>query len=84
MDADQCGKSAVPRPGGALADGALTLVGVRRILAGVVSVRADERLRLLDGLQLLGATDAGTLYDGLHPNQHGHDLIAARAAALLA
>ena len=35
-------------------------------------------LWLADGLELFGAADAGLLWDGLHPEQAGYDLIARR------
>lgn len=67
------------RPG----DGTLTLSVVRSVIADVVAGRQgrDDRLFLLDGLGLLGPDDAGLLYDDLHPDRRGHDLIASRFVA---
>lgn len=62
-------------------DGALCLADVRRILSDVVERRrgsGDGALFLLDGLSLLGATDAYSLTDKLHPGAEGHEKIARR------
>lgn len=58
--------------------GALSLGRTREILADVVAGRADERLLLVDGRELFGDEDVAMLYDGLHPDQDGLDLIARR------
>ncbi|OJU40700.1 MAG: hypothetical protein BGN97_05150 [Microbacterium sp. 69-10] len=58
--------------------GALTLRRTREILAEVVAARPDPNLTLVDGQELFGAADAGLLYDRLHPDQEGLDLIAER------
>jgi hypothetical protein len=61
-----------------LAGGALTLELVRAVTQDVVSSRGDDRLHLVDGLNLLGPADADRLYDGLHPDAEGYRLIAER------
>ncbi|MBB4914796.1 SGNH/GDSL hydrolase family protein [Streptosporangium saharense] len=63
--------------------GALTLTGVRTLLAKVVGVRADPALRYLDGRELLGPDEARALPDGLHPDPAAHLLMGERAARLL-
>ncbi len=63
--------------------GALTLHRTREILGEVAQVRADPRLALVDGLALFGEADTGHLYDRLHPDQAGLDLIADRFVALV-
>jgi len=63
------------RPG----DGSLTLARTRSLLEQIVASRRDALLYLVDGLSLLGVDD-GHLPDNLHPDQAGHDLIAARFA----
>lgn len=63
---------------------ALTLRETRRLLAEVVSrLRAagDDGIHLVDGRELFGADDAHHLFDRLHPDATGLDLIAARFAA---
>lgn len=60
--------------------GALTLGRTRDVLAEVVTARADPGLTFWDGRDLLGPAEEGMLYDGLHPDQRGLDLIAARFA----
>lgn len=64
-------------------DGSLTLRRTRALLARVVEARQDAHLHLVDGLSLLGVDD-GHLPDNLHPDQGGHDLIAARFAPVAA
>lgn len=59
-------------------DGALTLHRTREILAEAVEHRSDPRLDLLDGRRLFGTADTSMLYDDLHPDQDGLDLIAER------
>lgn len=61
--------------------GALTLARTRDVLTGVVALRADPQLEYLDGRQLFGEADAHLLYDRLHPDQEGLDLIAERFAS---
>lgn len=63
--------------------GALTLARSREILAEVAAARADPALTLIDGRELFGARDAHLLYDRLHPNQEGLDLIATRFVAAM-
>lgn len=65
--------------------GALTLALSRQIVAEVVHARSagDRRLHYVDGRSLFGPDDAGSLFDGLHPDQQGTDLIAARFWASL-
>jgi len=61
--------------------GALTLARTREILAGIVARRADPHLSYLDGRELFGPDDVDLLYDRLHPDQAGLDLIAERFVA---
>ena len=49
--------------------------------AEVAAVRDDPRLSVLDGRELFGEADASLLYDRLHPDQEGLDLIAERFVA---
>lgn len=58
--------------------GALTLRRTREILTEVADIREDQNLTLLDGRTLFGENDAHLLYDRLHPDQEGLDLIAER------
>lgn len=44
----------------------------------MVQSRRDPALTYLDGRELFGDADVALLYDGLHPNQEGLDLIAQR------
>jgi len=74
--------AATPRPV-AVGDGSLTLRRTRSLVAEVAAARQDPALHLVDGLALLGVDD-GHLPDGLHPDQGGHDLIAARIAPIVA
>lgn len=74
------GKAAAARRDLELDAGALTLSRTREILADVVSARADDKLTYLDGRELFGPADVGHLYDGLHPDQCGLDVIAQRFA----
>lgn len=67
-------------------DGALTLASTREILDDVVRRRTtgdnpDLNLTYLDGRMLFGDDDTALLYDSLHPNQEGLDLIAQRFVA---
>lgn len=61
-------------------DGTLTLGIVRDLVSEVTQARrrTDPLLWGADGLELLGEADAARLWDGLHPDQEGYDLIAAR------
>ncbi len=61
-------------------DGALTLRVVRDLVREVVERRMqdDPALWYDDGLALFGEADAALLWDGLHPDQEGYDLIAER------
>ncbi len=61
--------------------GALTLRRSREILAGVATAREDPNLEYLDGRELFGDGDTHLLYDRLHPDQEGLDLIAERFVA---
>ena len=57
----------------------LTLQHTRSLVREAVSARgADANIAVLDGMSLLGASDEHVLFDMLHPDQSGHDLIAAR------
>lgn len=64
-------------------DGALTLARTREIIADVVASRGDDALTCIDGRELLGAHEADRLYDRLHPDQLGLDLIAERFVAAM-
>lgn len=69
----------------AIAQGSLTLVKMRSILAEVVSrrvARGDLNLTYLDGLELFGPADAGDMPDGLHPNAAGYVRMGERFAEL--
>ncbi|MDO7881562.1 GDSL-type esterase/lipase family protein [Salinibacterium soli] len=59
-------------------DGTLTLSVVRHLVRSVVEARDDSALYYDDGLELFGLDDAALLWDGLHPDQRGYDLIARR------
>jgi hypothetical protein len=61
-------------------DGRLTLADTREVIASVAETRqrADNRLFLLDGLSLFGPADVHHLYDDLHPDHAGNDLIGER------
>ncbi|MGG7510686.1 GDSL-type esterase/lipase family protein [Plantibacter sp. YIM 135249] len=63
----------------------LTLEDTRRIVRSVVATReqSDPRLFLAEGTELLGQDDADRLYDDLHPDQAGFDLMAGRLVALV-
>lgn len=66
------------------ADGALTLVEARAIIADVVARRrhaGDANLTYLDGLSLFGAADQPDLPDHLHPNAPGQERMGQRFAA---
>ena len=66
------------------ADGALTLVEARTIIADVVTLRRNEgdaNLTYLDGLTLFGAADQPDLPDHLHPNAAGQERMGERFAA---
>ena len=68
-----------PLPEGA---GALSLQDTRDAIAEVLAARADDaRLWGMDGRTLLGPDDAHHLYDDLHPDPAGYDLIARRFVA---
>jgi GDSL-like Lipase/Acylhydrolase family len=60
--------------------GALTLADTREIVQRAVAQRSatDSNLHFLGGLELFGHDDASLLYDDLHPDQHGYDLIGKR------
>jgi lysophospholipase L1-like esterase len=67
-----------------VADGALTLVEGRAIIADVVARRqkaGDANLSYLDGLSLFGAADEVDLPDHLHPNAAGQERMGQRFAA---
>lgn len=61
-------------------DGKLTLRRVRDLIRAVIETRreTDPLLWYEDGLELFGEGDAELLWDGLHPDQRGYDLIARR------
>jgi len=60
--------------------GALTLADTREIVQRAVAQRSatDPNLHYLRGLELFRHDDAHLLYDDLHPNQRGYDLIGRR------
>lgn len=60
--------------------GALTLADTREIVERAVVQRSatDANLHFLSGLELFGHDDAHLLYDDLHPDQQGYDLIGRR------
>lgn len=71
---------AVPRADD-LRRGALTLTGIRELLAEHVTLRraeGDAQLYLVDGLDLFGPDDVADLPDGLHPNAAGYRRMAER------
>jgi lysophospholipase L1-like esterase len=71
-----------PRPA-ADREGLVTLARSRAIISDVLAHRADDaNLAYLSGLRLLSRADARHLYDGLHPDQAGYDLIARRFVEL--
>ena len=59
-------------------DGRLTLAATREFISSVVQGRDDDALYLLDGLTLFGHSDAHYLFDNLHPDLEGNDLIGER------
>ena len=63
----------------------LNLEVMRDALAEVVAVlsESDERLHLVDGLEVLGLDEAHLLPDGLHPGAEGYRLMGARLAERL-
>ena len=67
-------------------DGTLTLGIARELVREAIESRAatDPLLWGSDGLELFGAGDSQLLWDGLHPNQSGYDLIAERFLARVA
>lgn len=60
--------------------GSLSLKQIRAIMSDLIDGRDDPNLRYFDGLELLGASDAGYLYDDLHPNAEGYQLMGQRFA----
>jgi hypothetical protein len=63
--------------------GVLTLRRTRELLQAAVAARGDDpHLYYQDGLALLDHDDEALLYDRLHPDQAGLDLIASRFATL--
>jgi lysophospholipase L1-like esterase len=68
-----------PRPGEV---GTLSLAATRDAVAEVLAARDDDpRLFGMDGRELLGPGDVHHLYDGLHPDPDGYDLMARRFVA---
>lgn len=63
---------------------ALSLADTRARVAEVFAARTaeDPRLFHMDGRDLLGPADTHHLYDDLHPDPAGYDLIASRFVAL--
>jgi hypothetical protein len=69
-----------------LNDARLTLEDVRAAIERSVDAlrrRGDDLLTLVDGRELLGATDAALLVDGVHPSAEGYRLLAARITPYL-
>ncbi|MGU3431939.1 lipase [Actinomycetes bacterium M1A6_2h] len=66
--------------------GALTVQDIRDTLRAIVLRRSgsDDNLRYIDGRDLLHHHEADRLVDGLHPDDGGHAVIAARFDALWA
>lgn len=60
--------------------GALTQRYMREIVSEVVRVREDPNLTYLNGLDLMGESDADLLVDGLHPGIDGARLMGKRFA----
>jgi lysophospholipase L1-like esterase len=58
--------------------GELTLRGIREILSGLVTQRAesDPNIYYMDGLKLFSEVDAPTMPDGIHPDAAGYLRIA--------
>lgn len=64
-----------------LAEGALSLTGIRESLAAVLAARADDaNLHYLDGRTLLRPDETGDLDDGLHPNARAYRRMGERFA----
>jgi len=64
--------------------GALSLAATRDAIAEVLAARGDDpHLAGMDGRELLGPGDVHHLYDGLHPDPAGYDLMARRFVALV-
>lgn len=64
-------------------EGALTLSKTREMVERAVEQRHDPFMTVMNGLELLGPSDAHSLRDNLHPDQAGIDVIASRFATLL-
>ncbi|WP_329353378.1 lipase [Streptomyces sp. NBC_01261] len=64
--------------------GALTLGAVRQLVEDTVRRRAlaDSNLYLLDGRELLGEPDQHHLFDNVHPDSEGYEMMGNRFAAL--
>jgi len=64
-----------------LAEGALSLTGIREAIATVLAARDDDpNLHYLDGRQLLRPNETHYLEDGLHPNARGYRRMGERFA----
>lgn len=64
-----------------LAEGGLSLTGIRESLATVLAARADDvHLHYLDGRVLLRPDESGDLDDGLHPNARAYRRMGERFA----
>ena len=65
-----------------LAEGGLSLTGIRESIATVLAARADDpHLHYLDGRVLLRPEETGDLEDGLHPNARAYRRMGERFAA---
>jgi len=61
---------------------ALSLSDTRARVEEVFTARADDlALFLMDGRELLGPDDTAHLYDGVHPDPAGYNLVASRFVA---
>lgn len=58
--------------------GALTLRRTREILQEALTLRQDRGLHYVDGREFFGISDAHLLFDALHPDEAGNDLLASR------
>ncbi|CAN5217295.1 SGNH/GDSL hydrolase family protein [soil metagenome] len=66
-----------------LAEGALSLTGIRESIASVLAARSDDaHLHYLDGRVLLPPEETDDLEDGLHPNARAYRRMGERFAAV--
>lgn len=55
-----------------------------RAAVDLTSREGDDRLVMVNGHEMLGPADTGTLVDAVHPGSAGHALIASRVAPVIA